>query len=66
MMCASAVKEVPSGGYIDPFWQYYQQHQKPSTKQLLEEMRIGNLRPTDVLPASSLRDPYINDPVRPS
>eukprot|EP00667_Euglena_gracilis_P007447 EG_transcript_7523 len=57
---------LAAGGYIDPFWQYYQQHQKPSTKQLLEEMRIGNLRPTDVLPASSLRDPYINDPVRPA
>jgi hypothetical protein len=39
---------LAAGKAIDPFWRVYQQHENsPLPKQLLGQMRIGSLDPTE-------------------
>ena len=56
---------MAAGGTIDPFWTIFANHQKPEILELLETMRIGNLRKEDVYtPKKDDFDPYALEPVR--
>ena len=54
-----------AGSSIDPFWRVFANHNKPEILELLESMRIGNLRSEDVYHSSAdTFDPYALEPVR--
>eukprot|EP01125_Pyxidicula_operculata_P014122 TRINITY_DN468_c2_g1_i2.p1 TRINITY_DN468_c2_g1~~TRINITY_DN468_c2_g1_i2.p1 ORF type:complete len:553 (+),score=117.92 TRINITY_DN468_c2_g1_i2:2064-3722(+) len=53
-----------AGGAIDPFWALYGIHKSPEVADILEGLRIGNLK---LLPGESkpdFTDPYVADPSR--
>lgn len=61
--CTSSLLCPAAGGSVEPFWGLYQQHMKPEIlKDVLEPMRIGNLK--GAMPAKKLEDPYANEPKR--
>ena len=55
---------LAAGGSIEPFWKFYQQHGKHSTRAMLESMRIGNLKQSDTIAEEHLHDPYRREPER--
>ncbi|XP_008213038.1 probable sulfite oxidase, mitochondrial isoform X1 [Nasonia vitripennis] len=56
---------MAAGGSIDPFWMVFANHNKSEILELLESMRIGNLRSEDVYKKTAdTFDPYALEPVR--
>ncbi|VDM46102.1 unnamed protein product [Toxocara canis] len=57
---------LAAGGAIDPYWNVYDVHKTPSVIEMMEEMRIGNLDPRDIVieEIKAEDDPYRNDPKR--
>lgn len=56
---------MAAGGSIDPFWLVFANHNKSEILELLESMRIGNLRSEDVYKKTAdTFDPYALEPVR--
>lgn len=51
-----------AGGAIDPYWNLYRVHHKQNVLQMLESMRIGNLKKGQK--TLDLDDPYKDDPPR--
>ncbi|CAG9312761.1 unnamed protein product [Blepharisma stoltei] len=51
-----------AGNSIEPFWNLYRAHHKTHVYQMLESMRIGNLKKGEKIMV--LDDPYKNDPKR--
>ncbi len=40
---------MAAGGAVEPFWDLYAQHKTKEVLEILEEMRIGNLDPKEVV-----------------
>ena len=58
---------MAAGRSIEPFWNFYAQHQNPQVYQILEEQRIGNLEaptPGSAGSAADVNDPFANEPPR--
>ncbi|XP_058806488.1 sulfite oxidase, mitochondrial isoform X2 [Phymastichus coffea] len=56
---------MAAGGSIDPFWMVFANHQKSEILELLESMRIGNLKSEDVYKKTvDTLDPYALEPIR--
>lgn len=56
---------MAAGGSIDPFWMVFANHNKLEILELLESMRIGNLRSEDVVEKTSdTYNPYALEPTR--
>lgn len=56
---------MAAGGSIDPFWMVFANHNKSEILELLESMRIGNLRSEDVVKKTSdTYNPYALEPAR--
>lgn len=61
---------LAAGKAVDPFWKIYREpHQKQSTWDMLESMRIGNVDPRDRKDSSQAgegedNDPFANEPER--
>eukprot|EP00743_Colponemidia_sp_Colp-15_P004845 GILK01005221.1.p1 GENE.GILK01005221.1~~GILK01005221.1.p1 ORF type:complete len:538 (-),score=56.30 GILK01005221.1:125-1738(-) len=56
---------LAAGGSIEPFWTLYAVHKSKETFEMLEEMRIGNVRKSDLgLIAAQTNDPFKNEPNR--
>jgi len=58
---------LAAGGSLEPFWSLYQQHQEQFVYDILEEMRIGNLKKEDQaeqMKKVASNDPYGADPQR--
>jgi sulfite oxidase len=53
---------LAAGRSADPFWNLYQIHKQEKVYQILETMRIGNLKKGEIL--LNPNDPYLNDPQR--
>ncbi len=53
---------LSAGISADPFWNLYKVHQKPSIMEMLECMRVGNLKKGEK--AFDYKDPYSTDPER--
>lgn len=53
---------MAAGAAADPFWSFYSIHKRPDIFQMLESMRIGNLKPSER--QTDLSDPYTSDPHR--
>lgn len=51
-----------AGGSVEPYWNLYRVHHKQMVYQMLESMRVGNLKPTEK--KVELDDPYLKDPER--
>ncbi|CAJ0602139.1 unnamed protein product [Cylicocyclus nassatus] len=57
---------LAAGGSVEPYWTLYQQHKNETVMEILEELRIGNLDPSEVeeIKESDASDPYASDPER--
>lgn len=55
---------MAAGASVDPFWELYSVHLNPNVLSLLEEHRIGNLRPEDRIEPSQSNDHWANEPKR--
>jgi len=59
-----------AGGSIDPFWKIFSIHQKQDVYDILEQYRIGDIDPRDLVngevPADDVYDPFVQDPERDS
>uniref|UniRef100_A0A090CN83 Nitrate reductase [NADPH] n=1 Tax=Podospora anserina (strain S / ATCC MYA-4624 / DSM 980 / FGSC 10383) TaxID=515849 RepID=A0A090CN83_PODAN len=58
-----------AGGSLEPYWEIFTIHNSPHVKEILEEYLIGYIHPSDLgpdgkPPATSIEDPFVNDPVR--
>jgi len=53
-----------AGGSIEPFWGLYQQHQKAEIREILEGMRIGNVKGYKEGAEVKMADPFANEPKR--
>ena len=57
-----------AGGSVEPYWKIFTIHQKQDVYDILEPYRIGSIDPQDLtdgqLPADSIEDPFVDDPVR--
>jgi sulfite oxidase len=57
-----------AGGSIDPYWEIFTIHKKQDVYDMLEQFKIGEIDPTDLVdgkvPADAIEDPFLNDPVR--
>lgn len=53
---------LAAGAAADPFWTFYSIHKRPDIFQMLESMRIGNLKASER--QIDLSDPYFSDPLR--
>ncbi|XP_023245884.1 probable sulfite oxidase, mitochondrial isoform X2 [Copidosoma floridanum] len=56
---------MAAGGSIDPFWMVFANHNKSEILELLESMRVGNLKAEDVYKKTQdTFDPYALEPAR--
>lgn len=46
---------LAAGGAADPFWNIYEQHKTPEILEMLEEYRIGNLDPKDIVAVDEIK-----------
>ena len=53
---------LAAGSSVDPFWSFYRIHQRTDIFQMLESMRIGNLKPSER--SVDPKDPYSSEPLR--
>ena len=53
---------LAAGGSANPFWNLYRVHQQEKVYQILESLRIGNLKKGEK--SEDLKDPYAADPER--
>uniref|UniRef100_A0A0M3I7X2 sulfite oxidase n=1 Tax=Ascaris lumbricoides TaxID=6252 RepID=A0A0M3I7X2_ASCLU len=57
---------LSAGGAVDPYWNVYDVHKTPLVIEMMEDMRVGNLDPRDIV-VEEIRaedDPYRHDPKR--
>lgn len=57
---------LAAGSALDPFWAMYHQHTTKQVLGILEQHRIGNLKPGEEPIELDLQDPYASDPERSS
>lgn len=58
---------LAAGGSVEPYWDVFASHKTAAVKEILEELRIGNVHPLDRVNRSDTRPmdgPYANDPQR--
>ena len=59
-----------AGGSIEPYWKIFSIHHKQDVYDILEEFRIGEIDPQDLVqgqvPADAIDDPFVHDPTRDS
>ena len=59
---------LAAGASIEPFWEVFASHNADEVKEMLEELRIGNVHPSDreehVGTGKKREGPYANDPKR--
>lgn len=57
-----------AGGALEPYWSVFSFHARPDILDILEELRIGDVDPKDLVdgkvPASAIEDPFEGDPAR--
>lgn len=54
---------LAAGSSVEPFWMLYSIHKNPHVFEILEKLRIGNLK-VDANLISDMSDPYSTDPQR--
>ncbi|VDM77693.1 unnamed protein product, partial [Strongylus vulgaris] len=57
---------LAAGGSVEPYWALYAQHRTEAVMEILEELRIGNLDPSEVeeVKETDASDPYASEPER--
>lgn len=58
---------LAAGGSLEPYWEVFAAHKTDEVKDILEELRIGNVHPTDRGKANQTltsEGPYANEPKR--
>ena len=59
-----------AGGALEPYWSIFAFHSRPDIVDVLEEFRIGDVDPRDLVdgkvPANAIDDPFMEDPIRDS
>ena len=60
---------LASGGQLEPFWEMYAVHKNSAVFEILEELRIGNIHPSDKAKMTAKKkkkrdDPFAHDPHR--
>ncbi|XP_069761634.1 sulfite oxidase, mitochondrial isoform X2 [Narcine bancroftii] len=55
---------LAAGGALEPFWSMYAVHKQKHVFEILEEYKIGELRPEDVQETCDVTDPYRKEPLR--
>ncbi|MCJ1404958.1 hypothetical protein MMC11_008184 [Xylographa trunciseda] len=57
-----------AGGSIDPYWNIFKIHHKQDVYDILEDFRIGEIDPQDLVggkvPSDAIDDPFVGDPAR--
>jgi sulfite oxidase len=57
-----------AGGSLDPYWDIFSIHKKQDVYDILEEYRIGEIDPRDLVngqvKSDDIEDPFVNDPAR--
>ncbi|KAM9252145.1 sulfite oxidase, mitochondrial [Cariama cristata] len=56
---------LAAGGALEPFWALYAVHNQPHVLELLQEYKVGELRPEEApLAPDATQDPFAGDPPR--
>lgn len=55
---------LAAGSSLEPYWNYYKQHQKPEVLDILETMKIGEIKDYNPEKYKDLKDEYLEEPLR--
>tara|TARA_B110000483_G_C18144279_1_gene522755 strand:+ start:55 stop:1512 length:1458 start_codon:yes stop_codon:yes gene_type:complete len=55
---------LAAGSSLETYWNYYKQHQKQEVYDILESMKIGEIKDYNPMKFKDLKDAYLEDPVR--
>ena len=55
---------LAAGSSLETYWNYYKQHQKQEVYDILEYMKIGEIKDYNPMKFKDLKDAYLEDPVR--